>query len=502
MTGADVRVFISYRRADTGAASRQLAEALTSAFGAGHAFFDVDGIDAGDNWREVIDERLRMVDVLLVVIGRAWVSCAEDHRRRTVSDPFDTDVLRAEVEVALQRDLLVVPVLVDGADMPRREQLARPFRPIVDLEAVELRDTSWHQDVGALATALERRVLERRAGDSETETARVSSGNGASVALAPHCADIAQCLLDGPVVPILGSGANSIGWDPASAGADALPPHDEVARRLARRFGLEGDTADLACVSQQVLVSRGEAELHRALRAILIRKDSKPGPVQAFLARLPRVLRGRGCEQYQLIVTANYDETLERAFDGVHEPFDLVVFMARGEHAGRFLHVPWWDANGNGGRPRPISVPNAYGDLPIDEDGVLSRTVIVKVHGGVVHDAPADIADKHNFVLTEDDFIRLLSRGTIERLVPMQILSKLKESHLLFLGYAIQDWTLRVFLRRTWNEYERADRSWAVQSTVDAGERDFWKEFNADHIDLSLTHFVSAIESHLSATPP
>ena len=146
-------------------------------------------------------------------------------------------------------------------------------------------------------------------------------------------------------------------------------------------------------------------------------------------------------------------------------------------------------------------VPNTYGGLPIDEDGVLSRSVIVKIHGGVVHDAPPGFQDKHNFVVTEDDFIRLLSRGSIESLVPFQILSKLKESHLLFLGYAIQDWNLRVFLRRIWSEHERFDRSWAVRSAVDAVEPDYWHELNADRIDVPLVEFVDELEAVLPQAP-
>jgi len=69
-----------------------------------------------------------------------------------------------------------------------------------------------------------------------------------------------------------------------------------------------------------------------------------------FLATLPAVLRAEGCPPYQLIVTTNYDDVLERA-QVAGEPFDLVWYAAEGEQRGKFWHLPPDGEASNGARP-------------------------------------------------------------------------------------------------------------------------------------------------------
>jgi hypothetical protein len=282
-------------------------------------------------------------------------------------------------------------------------------------------------------------------------------------------------------------------------GSGELPDAQELALALAHRFDVPVDGAELANVSQYIFMTAGEPDLHRALRQLVIRTTAEPGPVHCFLARLPRLLRERGEERYQLIVSANYDTALERAFEAAHEPFDLAVFMAAGEHAGKFLHIPWWDGESGAPEPGPMWPPNRYTKLPIDEDGELSRTVIVKVHGGALHDAPPMMEVKHNFVITEDDYIGYLARSPIEALVPVQILEKLKESHFLFLGYAVRAWSLRVLLRRIWSEQKPSATSWAIQPALDKLDRGFWEKLDVERFDFPLSRYVSELERRLAS---
>src|SRR5436309_343026 len=83
--------------------------------------------------------------------------------------------------------------------------------------------------------------------------------------------------------------------------------------------------------------------------------------------------------------TTSYDTALERAFDDERQPFDLAVFLADGPHRTRFLHIPWWD--GGLSAPRVITAPNEYLRFPVHDDDALVRTIIVKIHGGALHDA-------------------------------------------------------------------------------------------------------------------
>jgi SIR2-like domain len=219
--------------------------------------------------------------------------------------------------------------------------------------------------------------------------------------------------------------------------------------------------------------------------------------VPRFLAHLPRRIQALDREAHQLIVTTSYDTALERAFDAVDEPYDLAVFAATGEHKGRFMHVPWWDRD-NGG-PTPITVPNEYVDLPIDEEGALARTVIVKLHGGAIDFGTGGPNPRDNFVITEDDYIGYLTQGPIASLIPLQILNKLRESHFLFLGYRLRDWTLRVFLQRVWGEQKLEARSWAIDPEHEAVERELWEHLGVNVVEQSMGDFLNELERELGA---
>jgi hypothetical protein len=502
-TPAQVRIFISYRRSDTQAAARQLAEAMKARFGEENVFFDTRSLELGASWASEISRQVRAADVVLALIGPTWVAIADERGRRRVLDPGAEDVLRIELETALRGRPRVVPVLVDDAEMPARDSLPRPFKPVTRLQAETLRHGSWDRDVEALVASLEE-VGPQPPGVPEGSSrllALDAQGRTSfpveSHAQRHHYRTVARHLANGTVVPVVGPGANAGDRDdPWEEGCGWLPDADELAGHLSRRFAVEPRLEDLARVSQHIFLTEGDVDLYRALREVLIKAESQPGPVHRFLAAIPALLRERGRDRYPLIVTTNYDTALEEAFDAVHEPFDLVVFMATGDHKGRFLHVPWWD--GGGVEPEPIMVPNKYDKLPIDEDLDLARSIIVKIHGGPVYDAPRAYQLRDNFVVTEDDYIGYLSRSRVESLIPVQILNKLKASHYLFLGYGMRHWSLRVFLRRIWAEQHLGAKSWAIQRTLDTVETEFWEKFDVERIIAPVSAYVRELGDHLA----
>ena len=149
-----MQIFISYRRSDTQSASRQLAEALKLRFGSEHVFFDTRDIAAGVEWRSDTMRRVQGSDVVLAIIGPHWAATAEDRSRRSLLDRTDEDLVRLEIETAFTHGAIVIPVLVDDAEMPARDTLPRPFRPLVEVQAQTLHHTSWDRDVDALAEVL------------------------------------------------------------------------------------------------------------------------------------------------------------------------------------------------------------------------------------------------------------------------------------------------------------------------------------------------------------
>jgi hypothetical protein len=486
-------VFISYRRSDTQAASRQLAEALKLRFGPDEVFFDTRDIAAGVEWKNDTIRRVQESDVVLAIIGPQWAATAEDRARRAVLDGSDQDVVRLELETAFSHGVLVIPVLVDDAEMPARDSLPRPFRPLADVHAQTLRHISWDRDVDALAEALAHLATQPRLQEKPVE----SSVSPRPPPSGTDAARVARYIVERSVVTVLGAGTNAVARDsPWQHGCGSLPDSAELARHLAHEYHIGTETDDLARVSEHVSVIEGKVDLYRTLRELLIKSKCTPGSAHSWVASMPRRLRELGRERYQLLITTNYDSALERAFDAAHEPYDLVVFVATGEHRGRFVHVPWWDADSRGSIP--ITMPNEYVDLPIDEDGELERTVIVKLHGGAADLGPGSPQLRDNFVITEDDYISYLTDGPVESLIPLQILNKLRDSHFLFLGYRMRDWSLRVFLQRVWGLQPLEARSWALDPGLDVVERELWENFGVKVVEEPVAEFLDEVEHELS----
>src|SRR5436305_6112440 len=121
------------------------------------------GNEAGADFVESIDKAIGSSDVLLVVIGREWLSCRDKHGRRRLDD--ENDFIRVEISSAFHRNVRVVPVLVEGAEMPAADELPGELKRLIRRQAVELRDNRWSADVEALIAALEEIDVARTAQD-------------------------------------------------------------------------------------------------------------------------------------------------------------------------------------------------------------------------------------------------------------------------------------------------------------------------------------------------
>ena len=77
--------------------------------------------------------------------------------------------------------------------------------------------------------------------------------------------------------------------------------------------------------------------------------------------------------------------------------------------------------------------------------------------------------------------------------MPVQLAARLRRSHLLFLGYAVDDWSLRVFLRRVWGGDRLAYRSWAVQQAAEHVASELWHERGVEVYDVSLETYAGEL---------
>jgi hypothetical protein len=148
------RIFISYRRSDSAAASGRIYDRLCVAFGEKAVFKDVDVIPPGANYPALLNEAIAHCDVLLAIIGSHWLTAVESNGRRRLDNP--DDFVRIEIEAALKRDsVLVIPVLVDDAAMPSTGDLPETLRPLYYRNAATVRnDPDFNRDIGRLLTTI------------------------------------------------------------------------------------------------------------------------------------------------------------------------------------------------------------------------------------------------------------------------------------------------------------------------------------------------------------
>ena len=484
-SGQRISIFINYRREDTAGHALLLADRLRQHFGEDSVQFaigDKSGID-----------RLGQIGTpaaFLTLIGPSWLSSL-----RAAGVPWPSeDVVRREIESAL-RDLptAVIPVLIDAA-MPGAERLPRSLRALSRKEAAEVRHASFDQDLAALIARLERvakatsspasPARPRRGADADSPVAprpkRSPSAAGVAQPYHDHYLDVIDGMLDGSLVPLLGPGVQS-----------GPPMSGDLAAPLAEQ--LVASSPSLAAVAQRVAVTLGERRLYAAIRD-LVAVQSEPTDVHRFLAELPCLCRQLGLEpRPQLIISANYDLGLERAFEDASEPFDYALYLANN---GCFVHVPWGE---HASEPLATAIlePRTYVDFPIDDAGQLDRTIIVKIHGGA-DGHEGGVAWHNNYVVTEDHYIDYLPTHNIQDHLPIQILDKLTGSRCLFLGYALREWNARVFLRRIWMGKPISESSWAIERDPDLLEKASWSLVG--HVELlsaDLPEYVSALRSTL-----
>ena len=319
-----------------------------------------------------------------------------------------------------------------------------------------------------------------------------------------HQFHVAGRMLAGKVVPFLGAGANLCGRPEGTpwGRGEYLPSGAELAAELIERVKYpDPNDRDLMRISQYVDATLGAKTLYEWVRDPF-EAIYPPTSLHYFLARMSGLLRKRN-KPRQVILTTNYDDALESAFDAMDppEPFDLLWYEAKPPHCGRFIHqrrasdIPPADRGDESvAASTPIARPNEYADLEPDE-----RTVIVKLHGAMVRDDPA----RDSYVITEDDYIRYLTGADIASQLPAVLRERITESHLLFLGYSMRDWNLRVVLERLGGDEVLGSQAWSVQrepSTL-AGkqiEETLWGERDVDLRFILLDEYVEDLKKQVT----
>jgi hypothetical protein len=122
------KIFINYRREDSIAVAGRLHDRLAAMFGRDNLFMDVDNIPIGINFEEYLNNQVAQCDAMLSVIGPNWLDAKDDTNQRRLDKP--DDFVAIEIAAALARNILVIPVLVDGTHMPKASELPASLKPV------------------------------------------------------------------------------------------------------------------------------------------------------------------------------------------------------------------------------------------------------------------------------------------------------------------------------------------------------------------------------------
>ena len=318
-----------------------------------------------------------------------------------------------------------------------------------------------------------------------------------------HVKPLAHALGRGLLIPFLGAGANRAGRpfapaEPELAGNDTpkqekwsfketrfLPDGSELAGFLANRLlRATPDSNDLLRVAQHACLIAGRQAVCSLVYEVLDRKYPTP-PLQSYIGEWPALLRAKRKSPNLLVITTNYDDLMEQAFTDCGEPFDIVSYQAEGAHRGKFVHTA------PGCKPVLVRYPKQYLDVSTEE-----RSVILKLHGALDRGGKPE---EGSYVISEDDYIDYLTRTDLAGLLPVNLVTLLRHSSFLFLGYRLRDWNLRVILHRLAIERQRSIKSWAVHMHPDDIDLRFWAEKDVITIPMDLMLYIERLRPILTA---
>src|SRR5215831_17260776 len=173
-------IFINYRREDSISTAGRLHDRLSQTFGRKNIFMDVDHIPAGVDFVAHLNSQVAACNIILVVIGAHWLEAKDENGGRRLDNP--DDFVTIEIATALARNIRVIPVLVDGARMPKAGELPDPLKALARRQAVEVRQLHFGRDTEALVE----RVREALNGQSDSlrPRRRTAVAGAAAAALA------------------------------------------------------------------------------------------------------------------------------------------------------------------------------------------------------------------------------------------------------------------------------------------------------------------------------
>jgi hypothetical protein len=197
------KIFISYRRQEAIAEVGRLWSDLQWHCGRKNVFLDHESIEGGARFPQTIAEAVAAAEVVLVVIGRQWLSVTGKTGGRRLDDPADW--VRREIKAALDANKKIIPVLVQDAEMPKAGDLPEAIRELANRQFKDLsvRHNHWHSDVKELMNTLAPEVRCKPPLEISTPIAILTA---VAIILATHVLALQQFPNNGAAISLVLSG--------------------------------------------------------------------------------------------------------------------------------------------------------------------------------------------------------------------------------------------------------------------------------------------------------
>ena len=237
------KIFISYRRSDAGPYSQLVYAALEKHFGESQVFLDVDNIDPGQNFVDVLESAISQCDVAVVLIGPTWLTVTEEKSgERRIDNP--QDFVRLEVASALRRGISVIPVLVNNAVMPGENSLPDEIKLLARQNAFKTSERA-NRDIEADLVPTIRQILEETERERTLKTRRAANEK---------------------LLGMLRAEEDEFGYNLASS-QPSIRPHAFVIMPFGKKRGWDGSIYDFNAIYAMLLKPAIETAGFEAFRA-------------------------------------------------------------------------------------------------------------------------------------------------------------------------------------------------------------------------------------------
>ncbi len=140
------KMFISYRRGDSFWAANAIHTFLMERFGAENVFKDLESIKPGEPWEKALNAALDSCELMLVLIGDEWSTCKSGFWSKPRIKQKG-DMVRKEIAFSLEKEIPVVPVLLDETQLPTPKALPEDIKGLRDLQAARIGKASFRGDL-------------------------------------------------------------------------------------------------------------------------------------------------------------------------------------------------------------------------------------------------------------------------------------------------------------------------------------------------------------------